>query len=144
MPDNLKGADAFMYDIFRSLGLKVCFRPTARDLHYTKYTSDDDGSDSSETPAPVVGQKLEWHLWEYQVEDHEDEYKRWTGELPLRSWEMSEIHPFSREPYSYRRPFINFEEVHWVNDFGHWEPQINWVAVSFTSLSSGARSTSGC
>ncbi|KAK3343453.1 hypothetical protein B0T25DRAFT_572463 [Lasiosphaeria hispida] len=37
-PDNLKGADMVMFEIFSSMGLHVRFQPAIHNLKYTKYS----------------------------------------------------------------------------------------------------------
>lgn len=49
-PDNLKGADILMYEIFRSLGLKISFRSAVTDPHYY---------DSNGEARLVIGLKLD-------------------------------------------------------------------------------------
>jgi hypothetical protein len=103
-PDNLKGADMVMYEIFRSLGLKVSFRPAVTDLHY----SDNDGD-----ARPVIGLSLGWQDWDFCPDECiEEEYDGWTG----KAYQMPD--------------YVRFEDVHWLNDLGHQEPQIFWIAVS--------------
>ncbi|KAH6618222.1 hypothetical protein B0J18DRAFT_436860 [Chaetomium sp. MPI-SDFR-AT-0129] len=118
-PDNLKGADMLMYEIFLSLGLKVHFRPVAHDLH----VSDNEGA-----KPPVVGLDLKRHLWEGQTDDEYlmDHYNRWTGRFPS---------DFEQNYWGKQKPepdpvpeYVPFDKVHWLNDFGHMEPSISWIA----------------
>ncbi|KAK3896757.1 hypothetical protein C8A05DRAFT_20335 [Staphylotrichum tortipilum] len=125
-PDNLKGADMMMYEIFRSLGLKVSFRPSVTELHYCN-----GGGDAR----PVVGLKLDWADWGSIPDDWiQEEYDKWTGKAPkeytrCRHWYWNS----DRQPELEEEPipvpeYVRFEDVHWLNDLGHKEPQISWVA----------------
>ena len=129
-PDNLKGADMVMYEIFRSLGLKVSFRPAATELHYSYYNGDE--------ARPVVGHKLDWVEWGYCPDERlEGMYERWTGEWPEDyrkppGWDYEKNAPIAdSQPQPTPVPgYVRFADVHWLNDFGHKEPQISWIAVS--------------
>lgn len=117
-----------VYEIFRSLGLKVSFRPAVTELHY--YSENGDAR-------PVVGLKLDWVDWDFTPDDWiEDEYDKWTGKLPkdyTRPWRWSWNSNQQPEPEPKPIPvpeYVRFEDVHWLNDLGHKEPQISWVAVS--------------
>ncbi|KAL2157888.1 hypothetical protein VTH06DRAFT_4941 [Thermothelomyces fergusii] len=103
-PDNLKGADMLMYEIFRSLGLKVTVRPVVVD-----FDNDDSNSEDSDTGPAVVGQKLPWEDWVGMIEDPiMDAYREWAGKGGPG--------------------YVSFKRVHWLNNFGHQEPQLIWVA----------------
>jgi hypothetical protein len=130
-PDNLKGADMLMYEIFRSLGLKVSFRPAVTELLY---------SDEHGEARPVVGLKLDWvNDWGFCPDDWiDEEYAKWTGKWPKNYkkdrdwWDYKNDAPKAGSP---PQPtpvpdYVRFEDVHWLNDLGHKEPQISWVAVS--------------
>ncbi|KAK4147384.1 uncharacterized protein C8A04DRAFT_9024 [Dichotomopilus funicola] len=114
-PDNLKGADMLMYEIFQSLGLEVSFRPVVNDLHF------EDGE--GEPAPPMVGVEVALEEWRGTTEDEEVmvQYYRWAG---------CEINGYYRGRFSRRPPgdYVPFEEVHWLNDFGHMESQISWTA----------------
>ncbi|AEO61173.1 hypothetical protein MYCTH_2311077 [Thermothelomyces thermophilus ATCC 42464] len=123
-PDNLKGADMLMYEIFRSLGLKVSFRPVVTDLRYYD-------PETGEDAAPVVGLKLEWTTWRFPRDNVEEEYDKWTGKVysNRRRYYWRSDSESESEPEPTREPgYIRFEDVHWLNNFGHKEPQISWVA----------------
>jgi hypothetical protein len=116
-PDNLKGADMVMFETFRSLGLKVSFRPAATDLHYF----DDEGY-----AQPIVGLKLDWVEWgNCSDENLEGMYGGWTGEWP--GYFDNSSRRVNKQPVP---DYVRFADVHWLNDFGHKEPQISWIAVS--------------
>jgi hypothetical protein len=131
-PDNLKGADMLMYEIFRSLGLKVSFRPVVTDLHYS-----DEGGDAR----PVVGLELPWAMWGF-LDDSElqETYDEWTGKVPgaymkRHRWYWTRDRTRTRQPEPEPEPtplpeYVRFEDIHWLNDLGHREPQISWTAVS--------------
>ena len=88
-PDNLKGADMLMYEIFSSLGLKVNFRPVARDLGYT--------SNEWGEPLPVIGAGLESQVWDKLEDYHEASYSEWAGRPNSPS-------------------YIDFSAVHWYDN----------------------------
>ncbi|SPQ20420.1 395e13ec-bd05-4163-82fc-4c0ce8aa25bc [Thermothielavioides terrestris] len=129
-PDNLKGADMLMYEIFRSLGLKVSFRPVVTDLHYS-----DEGGDAR----PVVGLELPWAMWGF-LDDSElqETYDEWTGKVPgaymkRHRWYWTRDRTRTRQPEPEPEPtplpeYVRFEDIHWLNDLGHREPQISWTA----------------
>jgi len=48
-PDNLKGADMLMFEMFSSMGLRVRFRPAVLDPQYRDYSMYVDGNDDSST-----------------------------------------------------------------------------------------------
>lgn len=110
-PDNLKGADMLMYEIFRSLGLKVSFRPVVKKLLYYDEIGD---------ARPVIGPDLEWTEWGC-IEEYEETYDWWTGKV-TDSAEYDETKP--------RPEYMSFDAMHWLNDTGHEEMQISWIAVS--------------
>lgn len=126
-PDNLKGADMLMYEIFRSLGLKVSFRPAVTELHYY--------DESYKAARPVVGLRLKLTDWGFTPDEYiQEDYEKWTGKVPKDYWKRghwdrdSDQEP-EPEPVSVPE-YVRFEDVHWLNDLGHQEPQTVWVAVS--------------
>jgi hypothetical protein len=68
VPDNLKGADILMFEIFKSLGLNVRFRPVVSNL---RNILGDEGH-----PLPLVGLDLEWQVWDmlddYAMQEFDD------------------------------------------------------------------------
>ncbi|KAL2168770.1 hypothetical protein VTG60DRAFT_6879 [Thermothelomyces hinnuleus] len=121
------GADMLMYEIFRSLGLKVSFRPVVTDLRYYDPATGDDA-------APVVGLELEWTTWRYPADDAEEKYDEWTGKvrpgyINRRRYYWGSDTDSEREPEPTPVPgYLHFEDVHWLNNIGHKEPQISWIA----------------
>lgn len=89
-PDNLKGAGMLMYEIFSSLGLKVNFRPVAKDLGYTSYEWG--------KPLPVIGAGLESQVWDKLEDYHEASCSEWAGRPNSPS-------------------YIDFSVVHWLRQF---------------------------
>jgi hypothetical protein len=118
-----------LYEIFRSLDLKVSFRPAVTELHYSNDYGD---------ARPVVGLKLDWVDWGFTDDDWVQEaYDKWTGKLPKEykkirygGWSRRKQQPeLQVEPIPVPE-YVRFEDVHWLNDLGHQEPQISWIAVS--------------
>ncbi len=101
-----------MYEIFRALNLNIMFRPVVKKLLYY--------DDNDEEARPVVGQHLEWEQWYGYIEEYEEAYDGWTGKVPDDP-EQDETEP---------RKYIPFDDVDWLNDTGHQEKQISWMAVS--------------
>lgn len=99
-----------IYEIFRSLGLKVSFRPAVTELHYS-----DEGGDAR----PVVGLELDWTNWEYTPDDWiQEAYDKWTGKVPKEytryryMYWKSDQQP-EPEPELMPVPeYIRFEDVH--------------------------------
>ncbi|KAK3357906.1 hypothetical protein B0T25DRAFT_451645 [Lasiosphaeria hispida] len=118
-PDNLKGADMLMYEIFSSMGLEVLFRPVVSNLQYTGYPTEDW---EDREPPPLIGQHLQQTSWDMRIEnEHGEMYDGWSGK-DAEGWTR-------QDQGSGPRPgFIDFGQVHWLNDFGHEEPQISWIA----------------
>ncbi|GAB1316186.1 Fe2OG dioxygenase domain-containing protein [Madurella fahalii] len=100
-PDNLKGADMLMFEIFKSLGLKVDFRPVVNDGNFE--------SDNGDKACPIIGRRLQFAMWGAIMDEEafEAECDHWDGR-PSPS-------------------FIDFRDVHWLNDFTHEEPQLSWI-----------------
>lgn len=107
-----------MYEIFRSLGLEVSFRPVVNDLHF------EDGE--GEPAPPIVGVEMAREEWRGQTDNGEvmQQYSCWVG---------CRTNGYYRGRFSQRPPgdYLPFEEIHWLNDFGHMESQISWIAVSY-------------
>jgi hypothetical protein len=125
VPDNLKGADMLMYEIFSSLGLRVRFRPVVSDVGYNWHGHGD--------PLPIVGLSLKWKKWDMCDEYIEQEYDEWAGrnEGPkMDRWWLDEEEDSEAEEGRY----IDFLDVHWLNDWGHQEPQVTWISVSDPSM----------
>ncbi|KAK0711838.1 hypothetical protein B0H67DRAFT_586399 [Lasiosphaeris hirsuta] len=132
-PDNLKGADMLVYEIFSSLGLEIHFRPVVSDPQYTQYVEvDSEELDESgkpvktnweeREPPPLIGEYLGLTLWHGEIESQQTEmYATWSGEDP-QQWTRQD------KGDGPRPGFIDFGQVHWLNDFGHEEPQISWIA----------------
>jgi hypothetical protein len=122
VPDNLKGADMLMYEIFRSLGLRVRFRPVARDVGYTSYKLGD--------PLPIVGLSLKWKTWNRCDDEYlEETFDEWAGRKEggkTHHWWADE----KQDPEEDEGRYIDFLDVHWLNDWGHQEPQLTWIGVS--------------
>ena len=131
-PDNLKGADMLIYEIFRSMGLKVAFRPTVNDLKYSWYAGEE--REEQVFPWPVVGRSLGFQIWKHELEDnHVECFDEFTGKS-LSGRPVDASRGMWRKFQS--QHYIDFAAVHWLNDFGHEEPQVSFVAVSilFSSL----------
>lgn len=112
-----------IHEIFRSLNLKVSFRPTIPDRNYEA--------------DPVIGRTLELAIWNGQYDyDNElsESYSDFAGE-DMRVYTKDRRISTSWESERY----IDFKKVHWLNDFGHTEPQISYVAVSFCFIASRLR-----
>lgn len=126
-PDNLKGADMLMYEIFRSLGLRVSFRPVAKKIAYTNY--------EDEEVLPLVGLDLKSKTWNrIDAEYMEETLDRWVGRgnPPKEDYYAQQYDSESSEDEEEPefKPYIDFMTVHWLNDFGHREPQLTYIAVS--------------
>ncbi|KAL2022244.1 hypothetical protein VTK56DRAFT_5854 [Thermocarpiscus australiensis] len=126
VPDNLKGADMLMYEIFTSLGLTVRFRPVARDLDYTWYEKGES--------LPLIGLSLKRQTWDMignTYPDLEERFDRWAGRGETRRgrspWERKRDRDEGDENEE-SEPYIDFLNVHWLNDWGHEEPQVTWIA----------------
>ncbi|KAK4153843.1 hypothetical protein C8A00DRAFT_43291 [Chaetomidium leptoderma] len=105
VPDNLKGADMLMYEIFKSLGLKVRFRPVVSKLGFRDYQDGD--------ALPIVGLSLKGETWDMVDEYYEQAFDEWAGR--------------TEGPKTDPR-YVDFLDVHWLNDWGHQEPQITYIA----------------
>jgi hypothetical protein len=132
LPDNLKGADMFMYETFTSLGLRVRFRPVMSDLGYNW---DGPNWDGEGKVLPIVGLSLGWKKWEMCDEHVEESFDEWAGRneepKPDRWWVREEEDEEEKEGL-----YVDFLGVHWLNDWGHQEPQVTWISVSGSSLTS--------
>ncbi|KAJ4303906.1 hypothetical protein N0V88_001506 [Collariella sp. IMI 366227] len=125
IPDNLKGADMLMFEIFRSLGLGVRFRPVVhtKDDPYDRWCAGD--------PLPLVGLKLKHETWESELEGwySDSAWDEWAGrfERPQNRWDQAEEE--SDEYYENKSVnYVDFFKVHWLNDWGHQEEQVHWIA----------------
>lgn len=129
LPDNLKGADMFMYEIFASLGLRVRFRPVMSDLG--RVWGNPNHGDGSAV-LPIVGLSSRWKTWDRIDERFEESFDEWAGRnekpAPDRWWETREEEEEDEETTEGR--YVDFLGVHWLNDWGHQEPQITWISVS--------------
>ena len=105
-PDNLKGADMLMYEIFKSLGLTVRFRHVVSDRGV-----------EGDRELPVVGLDSEWKVFPMEVEDSVEVFDRWSGR--------------GRDGrHEDEGQYVDFLDVHWLNDWGHQEQQFTWITVS--------------
>lgn len=110
-PDNLKGADMLMYEIFKQLGLRVHFRPTIEDPGYCSCAEGD--------ALPIIGRSLESQTWDGADDSYlEEVHDQWAGRDNSDAQDAD-------------TPYIDFLWVHWLNDFNrHKEPQITRIVVS--------------
>ena len=116
-PDNLKGADMLLYEIFKSLGLEVSFRPVARNI-YENYSQGD--------PLPLIGLSLGLEKWDMVDDEYlEQTFDEWAGRADPPGDSDG-----ANDGQKWSESYVDFLAVHWLNDFGHNEPQINWIAVS--------------
>jgi hypothetical protein len=113
VPDNLKDADMLMFEIFKSLGLNVRFRPVVSNL---RNILGDEGH-----PLPLVGLDLEWQVWDMLDDYAMQEFDDWAGrnEKPTTNrWWLSET-PEGEEEEEKEGRYVDFHDVHWLNDWGH-------------------------
>jgi hypothetical protein len=95
-----------MYEIFKSLGLTVGFRHVVSDR-----------GEGSDRELPVVGLGPEWEVWSMEIE---------ASFIVFDSWSGRDGHGRHEDEGQY----IDFLDVHWLNDWGHQEPQLTWISVS--------------
>lgn len=139
VPDNLKGADMAIHSIFCSLGLRVSFRPAveAGDMGHEPFDSDTedlgDGYRAGTEPASLGADgKLNWEEWFGGEEGTGDDFDMWTG----KRVEKPKSDDDTGYRYGYRRDlervpsYLRYKDVHWVNEFGHKETQVTYLAVS--------------
>ncbi|KAK0648706.1 hypothetical protein B0T16DRAFT_408639 [Cercophora newfieldiana] len=131
-PDNLKGADMLMYEIFRSCGLKVLFRPSIEDPQYSAREDREllEPWEMRENASPALGRSRKFDMWEYEVSggiSGTEEWDEWTGKEKMEQLSFDGDKP---TPYrvSQHSRFINGEQVYWLNKRGHEEPQVSWIS----------------
>lgn len=108
-----------MYEVFRSFGLKVSLHPVLVE---------------TDEPPRMARRIRPWECWEQN--NPEDDYDAQMEDL----WTEKKVHPdlwYGSEGEERRKlklaamgKYIDYEEVHWLNEFGHMEPQLSYVAVS--------------
>jgi hypothetical protein len=95
-----------MYEIFKSLGLTVRFRHVVSDGGIEGYRE-----------LPVVGLGSEWEVWHMEVDGSDIVFDSWSGRDRAGAQEDE-------------GQYIDSLDVHWLNDWGHQEPQLTWISVS--------------
>ncbi|KAK4452181.1 hypothetical protein QBC34DRAFT_321394 [Podospora aff. communis PSN243] len=139
-PDNLKGADMIVYEIFRSFGLKVAFRPALESPAYKAWEEwcmdQSDASDESgdvkgrEHPARVaIGLSRRFQIWDENISDfHESqvEWNKWTGKQKRFQPRWHGIH--HKLPMIRNMGYIDAKSVYWLNGprGKNPEPQVSW------------------
>lgn len=127
-PENLVGVDFLMYQIFRSFGLEVQFRPLVRDVEFRGVGGEDEGEgvlDGVEGPKmrPVVGAHYSMAMLRSQHLDVEGAGKmEWAWGKLLEDWAGE--YDGGPEARGENWGFLDFDEVNWLNEFGHEEPNI--------------------
>ena len=146
-----------MFEMFSSMGLRVRFRPAVLDPQYHDYSKylnsnnmgsadrfmdNDDSDDSMEDgfPArPVIGKELGFKIEPglgFEPLEAMEMYNEWAGKTEAP--EMRTKQPGEAANQNQKQnlsEYISFSEVHWLNDAGHMEPQLSWIAVSAFRLS---------
>lgn len=126
-----------MYEIFRSFGLRVIFRPSTEDQDY-KFREDREELEEWERehhrgPPIALGLSRKFQMWKHETEDGH-EWNEWTGKK--RETELGREFGQERQAAVKRvlqhSGYVDGSAVHWLNRPGHEEPQVSWLYVSFS------------
>lgn len=153
-PDNLKGADMLMFEMFSSMALHIRFRPAVLDPQYSDYSSYLDTKKNRtayrHSPAkPIIGKDLNYKFelgLEFDPFRHLETggmYSEWAGKAVATEYatfdtdqeapEMPAEQPGEAASHTEKQglsEYISFSDIHWLNEAGHMEPQLSWIAVS--------------
>ncbi|KAK7729647.1 hypothetical protein SLS53_009218 [Cytospora paraplurivora] len=140
VPDNLKGSDMAMFAILCSLGLEVSFRPAFEhdDLGHEQYDSDTEktewGYEGTEEWTLGADGRLKWEEWYGGENGNYNDFNTWIGKHKFKGEEVvnpGDIWQYKRKAFERVPSYLRYKDVHWVNEFGHKENQVTYLAAHY-------------